>query len=382
MKSKKILKYILIDILGYALGMGIFLLFFYLVPYELESENKVVGSVNDVSEHEFTLPSFDSANKDENETKPQPEKETEPETEKETEKETEPETEEETKKADKKPSKKPGSTNSHKNNYYGNADTDSFSGNDEDIKNLLDAEITSTILKTYNNDNVNITITKKEFGEGNDKVTYYVADIYVRTLEYFKTALAKDTYGTNIKEKIRSLASNNNAILAVTGDSYGNNSTGIVVRNGVLYRSTDNSADVCVLFTDGTIKTYAADEFDAEEIIEEGVWQAWSFGPALLDDDGEILDNFNTTNYLYDNHPRVAIGAVESGHYVLVVVDGREEGYSRGATISELAAIMSMENCTTAYNLDGGGSSSMVFDGDFINHATDRSISDIVCIIP
>lgn len=235
-------------------------------------------------------------------------------------------------------------------------------------------------LVPYTLENTGFTITKKETGSGSDKVTYYVADIYVKSLSYFKTAFAKDTYGTNVKEDAITIAENNNAVLAITGDSYGNNTTGIVVRNGVLYRTEENEADICILYTDGTMETCTAKEFDSERVLDEQVWQAWCFGPELLDGEGNILEEFNSTSYLSENHPRAAIGYVSPGHYVFVIVDGRDEGYSRGVTLSELAAIMAMEGCVSAYNLDGGGSASMVYMGEYVNQSSSRDITDIIYI--
>ena len=62
-----------------------------------------------------------------------------------------------------------------------------------------------------------------------------------------------------------------------------------------------------------------------------------------------------------------AIGVVDENHLLLVVVDGRQEGYSRGATTTELAGILQGLGATTAYNIDGGGSSTLWFDGEVVN---------------
>lgn len=346
MKGKKILKYIVFDIIGYALCMGIFLLFFYLIPYELKSDEKNVGNNDEVFENEFSF----SANQNMTQT-------------------------------DKRPTHS-NSKNPGRGEGYDHLGTKDFSADYDEIKDLLEAEILEESIGEYENDNVIINVSKKEFGEGDDKVTYYVADVQIRNLSHFTTALAKGKYGTNIKEEPIEMAEDNNAILAITGDSYGNNDTGIVVRNGVLYRDDKNDADVCVLFTDGTMKTYTSDEFDADTIWAEGVWQAWCFGPGLLDEDGNILTDFVSTTYLSGEHPRSAIGYIEPGHYIFTVVDGRDEGYSRGVTLSELATIMYMENCVVAFNLDGGRSASMSFNEEYVNKASDREISDIICITP
>ncbi len=347
MNAKKLFKMIIFDIIGYAVCMGIFLMFFYLIPYELESEEINVGNNDSVTENEFSFSSdADSLVQ-----------------------------------SDKRPSnsnvKNPGKGEGH--DHLGTKDV---TADRDEISDIINADIKEELVDEFENDNAIIQVTKKSFGDGDDKVTYYVADVKIRNLSHFVTALADDKYGKNIKDESISMAEDKNAILAITGDSYGNNDTGIVVRNGVLYRDDENDADVCVLFTDGSLKTYTAEEFDADKVWAKGVWQAWCFGPGLLDEDGNVLSDFVSTTYLSDEHPRAALGYIEPGHYIFMVVDGRDEGYSRGVSLSELATLMYLENCVTAYNLDGGRSASMVFNGEYINQASDREISDIICITP
>ena len=74
--------------------------------------------------------------------------------------------------------------------------------------------------------------------------------------------------------------------------------------------------------------------FSVEEAIEQGAWQAWTFGPALLNTDGSVLTSFASTNRIISANPRTAIGYYEPGHYCLVVVDGRGEsaGITRRST--------------------------------------------------
>ena len=86
------------------------------------------------------------------------------------------------------------------------------------------------------------------------------------------------------------------------------------------------------------------------------------------------------------NNPRTAIGIIDDLHYILVVSDGRTNE-SQGLSLYELAQVMQQYGCKTAYNLDGGGSSTMYFNGQVINNPTtngnrisERSVSDIVYI--
>lgn len=127
-------------------------------------------------------------------------------------------------------------------------------------------------------------------------------------------------------------------------------------------------------------------EVTAQELVEDGVWQAFSFGPALVTD-GEIsVAEGEETGKAKASNPRTAIGVIDDLHYLFVVSDGRTSE-SAGLSLHELAAFMQQLGATTAYNLDGGGSSTMVFGGEIINNPTaggnrigERKVSDIVYI--
>jgi exopolysaccharide biosynthesis protein len=87
---------------------------------------------------------------------------------------------------------------------------------------------------------------------------------------------------------------------------------------------------------------------------------------------------------IQEDQPRTAVGVIDANHPVFVVVDGRSPGYSEGVTLTELAEILQDLGATTAYNLDGGGSSTMVFDGEVVNDplgkGEERGVSDILYI--
>ena len=223
-----------------------------------------------------------------------------------------------------------------------------------------------------------ISITVSEVNEGN--LTYYAADIYVRDITCFRTALANDTYGSGFRDSIEDMAALNSALLAVNGDYYGNTSEGVVIRNGVIYRANPTDCDVCVLYYDGTMEVIPGSSFSVEDAIEEGAWQAWTFGPALLDADGQTITAFSSTKRIISANPRTAIGYYEPGHYCLVVVDGR--GESSGITLSQLSRLFYDLGCSAAYNLDGGNSSIMVWEDEVINNPSGggRESSDALLI--
>ena len=223
-----------------------------------------------------------------------------------------------------------------------------------------------------------ISITVDEVNE--DNLTYYVADIYVRDIDCFRTALAGDTYGSGFRDSIEDMAVLNNALLAVNGDYYGNTTEGVVIRNGVIYRDNPTNCDVCVLYYDGSMKVMPGSSFSVEEAVEDGAWQAWTFGPALLDAGGDPITEFASTNRIINANPRTAIGYYEPGHYCLVVVDGR--GESSGISLPRLSRLFDTLGCTAAYNLDGGNSSIMVWGNEVINNPSGggRESSDALLI--
>ena len=214
----------------------------------------------------------------------------------------------------------------------------------------------------------------------------YVADVRVSSAEYLKTALAKDRYGRNITDETSDIAKAHNAILAVNGDFYGARERGYVIRNGVLYRSGSGRNEDLVIYPDGSFQIINERSTTAKSLEEANAWQVLSFGPALVTG-GEISvgKNEEVAQSMASN-PRTAIGIVDDLHYLFIVSDGRTSE-SAGLSLYELAMYMQSLGATTAYNLDGGGSSAMYFCGKILNNPTtsgstisERSVSDIVYI--
>jgi exopolysaccharide biosynthesis protein len=241
-----------------------------------------------------------------------------------------------------------------------------------------DAEVTDS---SYNDGNIKITIeTVRKYDS-----TVYVADIQVTDASYLKTAFANGTYGRNIKETTSSIAEENNAIFAINGDYYGFRNYGYVLKNGVAYRDTARSS--------GDDETLVIDKNGNFSIINESqtslaalsgsAWQVLSFGPALIEDGKIVVNSSSEVSESMSSNPRTAIGQVSALHYIVIVSDGRTSE-STGLSLLELAQEFEARGCTVAYNLDGGGSSTMYFNGKVINNPADgngsseRSVSDIV----
>ena len=228
----------------------------------------------------------------------------------------------------------------------------------------------------YVSRNVNISVTSSKYKTGE----YMLADIYVRDITNIATAFAEDKFGKGIHEWTQDIGARYGAILAINGDYCGSRENGAVIRNGVLYRERHSNLDVCVLYWDGTMKTFSPATSDARKAMEDGAYQAWSFGPMLLDDDGQPLSSFNSNVNKYN--PRTAIGYYEPGHYCFLVVRGRASD-SRGLKMEDLAQLMCDLGCKVAYNLDGGKSSVMAWRDQVINDPYEggRRCSDIVMIV-
>ena len=238
---------------------------------------------------------------------------------------------------------------------------------------------------SYKDENVDITITTVR----KNNTTVYVADVKLSDSSYLKTALAYDSFGTNVTETTSSMATNNNAILAVNGDYYGADRSGYVIKNGVIYRNTvrsDSNYPDLAVYKDGSFKIIYETDVTAEQLLADGVVNLFAFGPSLIENGNITVDQNTEVRQAMTKNPRTAIGIVDSNHYILVVSDGRTSE-SEGLSLYELAEVMKEYGATTAYNLDGGGSSTMYFNGSIINKPTtnghnisEREVSDIVYI--
>lgn len=244
------------------------------------------------------------------------------------------------------------------------------------------ASMTATSTETsYQDENVSITLT--EYFQYNTKI--YVANVTLSSAQYLKTAFANDTYGKNVTAKTSSIASAHDAILAINGDYYGVQESGYVIRNGIVYRDTAKGADVLCIYADGTMEVVSDRDYSAEDLVNRGVWQAFSFGPGLIEDGSVTVGVNDEVGKAMASNPRTAIGMISENHFVFVVSDGRTSE-SEGLSLYELAEFMQSLGVDTAYNLDGGGSSTMYFNGSVINNPTtggsikERGVSDIVYI--
>lgn len=235
---------------------------------------------------------------------------------------------------------------------------------------------------TYRDENIRVVLSEQVVHDTH----VYIADVEISSAAYLKAAFARDTYGKNVTEKTSVIAQAHNAVLAVNGDYYGAQEGGIVIRNGVVYRKKVKKQDILCVWADGTMEVLDGYTSKADELAARGAWQVFCFGPGLVENGELAVTAKSEVRNSMASNPRTAVGMIEPGHYLFVVSDGRTDE-SEGLSLYELAQLLRSLGAVTAYNLDGGGSSSMVFNGRVVNHPTsygtkvrERGVSDIVYI--
>ncbi len=142
---------------------------------------------------------------------------------------------------------------------------------------------------------------------------------------------------------------------------------------------------------DGMVLTTVAGTDEATELMSIGVGTTitvrWSLGwrntydvmgaDRMLVRHGAVAVSPSCSTYLCQPQPRTALGATKDGTLLFVVVDGRQPGYSLSLSMIGLARLMRRLGAVTAVNLDGGGASTMVVNGQVVNRPSDGSLRHV-----
>lgn len=239
-----------------------------------------------------------------------------------------------------------------------------------------------TVIGTYSDSKSKITVTQYRAYDSN----IYVADVEVTDGTSILSAFANNTYGRNITDTTSDMAEENNAVLSINGDYYGARQSGYVIRNGVVYRNQGSNGEDMVISKDGSLSFISESDTTTDSLIQKQAWQVLSFGPVLVENGEVAVTENDEVGMAMASNPRTAIGTVAKNHYLFVVSDGRTSE-SAGLSLYELANFIKSLGATNVYNLDGGGSSTMVFQGEVVNNPTtngnkisERAVSDILYI--
>ncbi len=250
----------------------------------------------------------------------------------------------------------------------------------------------------YEADGLSIEINKYSQSQGassEDLIVYWVADVIMDDPDQMlQTTFAGGDYESSIegKERCSVMAKEQKAIFAVNGDACGFRGDGgdyedpILIRNGKIYHEDDrNIGEMLAIYKTGKMKIFSPGDLgSAKEMVADGVRDTFWFDTALVKD-GKVVQALIDNEQYYALNPYTAIGQVDDHHYVFICVDGRESNGSIGVTYTGMARLMQKYGCITAYELDGGGSTTMYFDGMILNEPSDgreRSIADAICIVP
>ena len=216
-------------------------------------------------------------------------------------------------------------------------------------------------------------------------LTWFEADIWtdVEAGEMIQSIWNDAAKTTKVRVDAQETATKHGVVFAMNTDYFtyrvdvsNNRATGVVVRDGeILYDDpyTEKKAnvsglfpnlDMCAFFPDGSMEVYRSYEITAQELVDQGAYMVYSFGPYLMKD-GKLSEMAYESSE--SKNPRCAIGMVEPGHYVAILCEGRLDRRSEGVTVSYLAKLMRAKGCVNAFNLDGGQTAVMVFMGKQIN---------------
>lgn len=230
----------------------------------------------------------------------------------------------------------------------------------------------------YQDDTLHVLIEDQTM----DDSIYHIAHVDITDPSQLRTALSCDP-GQSSKAPASTIANASNAVIAINGDSYLYRSSGYIVRQGqVLRKSFTAKLDMLMIDDAGDFHALRKpDRAGFTTLLDSlNISQCLAFGPVLVMDGELQAIRVNYGFSAQDRSPRTAIGQVGPLSYVLVVADGRQD-QSRGVTHQQMGKMMASLGCTVAFNLDGGGSSTMVFHGKVYNslsEGAERDISDIV----
>ena len=236
----------------------------------------------------------------------------------------------------------------------------------------------------YQDDSRYITINRISEND----MTYFVVDVQLAQISGFQTALSNDQPFGDL-EPISDMAARHHAVLAINGDDYGTHRHGTIIRNGTLIRTHDTTRNMLIVDYAGDMSVKVDRKGEnptalGQQLISQSVWQTFEFGPELVRNGQTVsfssaFDVISTKSTRRE--PRTAIGQINALHYIIIIVDGRQEGYSKGMTLPELQQIFVDYGAQTAMNLDGGGSTELWFQGEIINRPSggkERYVSDMI----
>ncbi len=237
-------------------------------------------------------------------------------------------------------------------------------------------------IDSYISDKVNIKVFKL------DELGYrgYIAKVKLFDPEAVKVVLGQDQLGSS--ETTSSAVTRTGAILGVNGGGFYSSGDQIrpigntVVDGEFVNGFHPSNGDVFFAGISRNGDLIGGKFYDEESLTRLNPQQGVSFLPVLIKDGQPqaVPREWETTK-----QPRTIIGEYANGDFILIVVDGRQSDWSSGVTLERLQYKLAELGVKEGYNLDGGGSSTMVFKGKVLNRPSDgtqRAVANNIVILP
>lgn len=219
----------------------------------------------------------------------------------------------------------------------------------------------------------------------------WIARVKIADASQLRSVMA-GRYGTQKVAYVSTMAKRTNAVLAINGDYFGYHNEGAVIRQGHTYRiriNEDDPADVLLIDASGdfhVVQSAMKDSFMAKYDELGGAWDeggqivnSYTFGPAFIVDGVRTRESFTRADDKKGESVAQRMVFAQDGplSYVCICSEGPESDNSKGLTLDQIADYLDTLGLTTAYNLDGGGSASVVFNKEKINSLSTRKIRSV-----
>lgn len=214
-------------------------------------------------------------------------------------------------------------------------------------------------------------------------VPVYFSEVTIKHASQFRRQWANGDYNSKSYQYPSNMFNSSNGVVGMSADFYKHRKYGIIIQYGTVIcdKRGPSVLDVLTIDYDGNFRIWKDTEL-RKRIAEEGaedIMLSFTFGPVLVQEGSAVEASHwerQSLGELSTTVGRAGIGQLGELHYLLCTVS------NPGMTCAEIAKTMADKGCVTAYNLDGGQSGTMLFDGKVYNKiaykGVERAMSDIL----
>lgn len=236
----------------------------------------------------------------------------------------------------------------------------------------------------YRDDTIIVEMEQKRMFDSD----VFIAYVKIATPSQLRTAIAGNKLSSTRTNQTSVITAAYNGIVGINGDYYSDKDRqgGHIVRQGQVMRErVSDNFDLLFIDELGDLHVFHRGKKEQQAQVdafksEHEIVNAFCFGPGLVID-GEKPEDVSKYKWFdpASENPRAGIGQIDMLTYVLVAVNGRTDE-SIGVTMDQFADIMLELGCQQAYNLDGGNSATLAFNGEVYNTKVqkERDVSDVI----